>query len=424
MSIKGLSTREDVNPRFLSLGKLVKGGPKDKQGKVGEDLDHFRFKPADATDEELAAAFFSVYGKEPNHIKFYLPYDEMERCFSSWREDYGQNQMLKRRCDGEYWVSWVEGARRYNGVKRCTLPMKDTENRCPECPLAFVGRLEVILPPLWEAGFVGLVTIETHSINDIGAIAGKLMQCEPLTGKEFVLWRQEQKIGVPIKGKRVAVEKSLVFVELTRDWLQMQYIEAAKRQALARLNGAIAIASLEAGEGEEELPFSEPPLDEEWGASYVDLETGEVIEDEEQEPEQEPEQAEQEEEQPLKPRDERPYPPPVIKAKIEQYVEARSKAGATDAQRQLVAMKLRECFAGEEDADSKAHSVLNWLCGFESTKAVEMKQGHVDGIMKWVLLDGNKDSSGDYPLHPNAPAEAAAIVREALVAEGQQEMGF
>lgn len=268
MPIKGLSTREDTSPRFLSLGKLVKGGPKTKDGKIGPDLDHFRFKPKNGDSHELEHAFFGSYGSECNHIKFYLPYDEMERCFSSWREDYGQNEMLKRRCDGEHWIDWVEGPVRKHGCKICTLPMKDSENRCPDCPLSYVGRLELILPPLWEAGFIGLVTLETHSINDIGAIAGKLVQCEPLSGKEFILWREDRKMGAPIKGKRVAIEKSLIFIELTQEWLQMQYLESAQRQAVARLGGQ-PLAS---------LPEPQEPIDGDEPEEYEDF-LGELLDD-------------------------------------------------------------------------------------------------------------------------------------------------
>jgi len=399
MPIKGLSTREDTSPRFLSLGKLVKGGPKTKDGKIGPDLDHFRFKPSNGDSHELERAFFGSYGSKPNHLKFYLPYDEMERCFSSWREDYGQNQMLKRRCDGEYWIDWVEGPVRKHGRKVCTLPMKDTENRCPDCPLAYVGRLEIILPPLWEAGFIGLVTLETHSINDIGAIAGKLVQCEPLSGKEFILWREDRTMGAPIKGKRVAIEKSLIFIELTQEWLQMQYLESAQRQAVARLGGQPLPS----------LPEPQESLEDEDDEEIL----GEVLEEEPPAAQEPPGTA-----VPPPTNGTRPYAPDVVKSKLTPVVEAGSQAPATDKQRALIAGKLEECFAGEADADQKRHTVTYYLFGLDSVS--DFKQGHVDATIKWILLDGNKDSSGDYPLHPNAPAEAAAIVRLALEEAGQQ----
>lgn len=117
----------------------------------------------------------------------------------------------------------------------------------------------------------------------------------------------------------------------------------------------------------------------------------------------------------------RPYSPEAIMARLTPIVAAGSGAPATDKQRQLIASKLNECFAADPDADKKRHTITNYLFGFESANDPAMKQGHVDAVLKWVLLDGKKDDTGDYPLHPKAPAEAAAIVREALIAEGQTE---
>jgi len=117
----------------------------------------------------------------------------------------------------------------------------------------------------------------------------------------------------------------------------------------------------------------------------------------------------------------RPYSAEAVKARLAPIVTAGSTAPATDKQRQLIASKLNECFAEDPDADKKRHTVTHYLFGFESTNDAAMKQGHVDATLKWILLDGNKDDTGDYPLHPKAPAEAAAIVREALLTEGQTE---
>jgi len=232
MPIRGLSTREDTTPRFPIIGKLRKGGP--KQGKrFGPDLDHFRFT---SDDPEIEQEFHRIYGAEPDFLQVYLPFDTMEDNFSSWREQYGANGLVKIRCDGENWVNWVDGPRYMRGQKPCPFAYKDTGHRCPKCELAYVGRLSVILEPLWRAGHIGLVTLETHSINDIGRIAGKLVQHEPLTGKEFALFRRDTRIGVPIKNRRAAVEKSLVYIELSQRWMVAQ-LEAAQDSAYAMLNG-------------------------------------------------------------------------------------------------------------------------------------------------------------------------------------------
>ena len=238
MPIKGLSTREDTTARFKVIGKLRKGEPKQSNGQMGADLaDYFRFT---SDDPEIVRTFYGIYGDKPNHIDFYLPFDHEEANFSSWRELYGTNGLVKRRCDGEHWQNWIDGMRYMRGQKLCELECKDTPNRCPGCPMTSIGRLSIILEPMWRAGYIGLITVLTSGINDIGEISSRLVQHEPLAGKEFELYRETRKIGAPNKktNKRMAVSKSLVFVELTQRWM-LNEIEAAKRTAQARLTGNV-----------------------------------------------------------------------------------------------------------------------------------------------------------------------------------------
>jgi len=257
--IIGVSRREDVTSRFKTLGKLKKGAPK-SEGL--SDLEYFRFDPA-KDDAALLQAFEDAYGPEPQVLdRVYLPYDKMEQCFSSWRELYGQNGLCKVRCNGDVIVDWIEGNRHRHGHRICDKKFKDTENRCPDCPLKPVGRLEIILPELWEAGYIGLVTLETHSWNDIATIAGKLVQWEPLTGRPFKLWREDTRIGVPIKDRRAAMEHSLIKLELTDERLMLEF-EAAKRRDRERIEGP---ALLEPGQGDGDAP-----------AVLIDEMTGEIV---------------------------------------------------------------------------------------------------------------------------------------------------
>lgn len=216
MPILGVSDRGSVEPRFKNIGKLRKGGPK-RNGQFGLDLDHFRFT---SEQSEVVSAFYEAYGKQPARLDVFLPYDEMECCFSSWRELYGSNGLCKCRCDGSHWIDWIFEDKHHHGYRPCAKEFCDTENRCPECPLKPVGRLSVILPALWAAGHIGLVTVETHSWNDIAHLSAKLTQWEPLSGKPFTLWREQVKIGAPIDGRRAAVNKQLVKIELTDSYLQ------------------------------------------------------------------------------------------------------------------------------------------------------------------------------------------------------------
>lgn len=239
MPIQGVSDRDSADPRFKNIGKLRKGGPK-RNGQFGIDLDHFRFT---SEQTEVVSAFYEAYGEQPARLEVFLPYDEMERCFSSWRELYGRNGLCKCRCDGSHWVDWIIDDQHHHGYRPCTKEFRDTENRCPGCPLKQVGRLSVILPALWAAGHIGLVTVETHSWNDIAHLSAKLTQWEPLPGKPFTLWREQEKIGAPINGKRAAVEKSLVKIELTDSYLQ-DLFNSAQQKAIA------AVASPESPEPE------------------------------------------------------------------------------------------------------------------------------------------------------------------------------
>jgi hypothetical protein len=232
MPIRGVSAREDARPTLPEGGKLRKGAK--KQGnRPGADLTYFRFT---SDDPEIEQAFVEAYGQKPDSLNVYLPYSTMEENFSSWRELWGQNNLLKLRCDGACWTEWVEGPRKMRGEKECTLPCRDTLNRCPDCELVPAGRLAVILPELWEMGHIVTVTMETHGWNDIGYISNKLLMYEPLAGKEFRLYRETQKVGAPIGNKRGAVDKSLVKIELTQEWMLAQ-LEAQRTEALALLTG-------------------------------------------------------------------------------------------------------------------------------------------------------------------------------------------
>jgi hypothetical protein len=271
MPIIGVSRREDADPRFKSLGKLKKGAPKSSRP---QDLDYFRF---DAPNADVLQAFIAAYGNEPDRLEIYLPYATMEENFTSWREAYGQNGLCKIRCDGDYWTDWIEGARHYHGHKQCVFDCKDTENKCPGCALKPVGRLTIILPQLWHAGYIGLVTLETHSWNDIATIAGKLVQWEPLQGKAFVIWREDTRIGAPINGKRAAIEKSLIKIERTDEELLLDF-QAARRTARAALVDVIPEDATDEEEFDGELvyeDYTEPtpdfhgaPMDE---LAYDDL---------------------------------------------------------------------------------------------------------------------------------------------------------
>jgi hypothetical protein len=121
-----------------------------------------------------------------------------------------------------------------------------------------VGRLSVIMEPLWQEGFIGLVTVETHGITDLLNIGGALVTNEPLTGKVFRLFRKPQTVGAPLKkeGRRIAVEKWMVDLELDREWALLE-MARQEQQAQARY-ALVAQASRPVNEAE---PESASPAD-------------------------------------------------------------------------------------------------------------------------------------------------------------------
>jgi len=220
MTIKGLT--DDVTPRFPRLGKLRKGGEKTSTG-FGPDLNHFRFT---SERPDVAEAFIEAYGEAPAMLPVFLPYATPQECFQSWKEKWAAGGM-QHRCDGVTCEIWLgQDGKYHRDPKPCP-------GGCEE-----VGRLELILPHLWLAGFVGFVTLETHSINDILAISQSLGLAYllrqngnlDLRGMEFTLRRVPEKISVPgfgnNQGKRQRVEKWMVKIEPATSWVMLEAPQA------------------------------------------------------------------------------------------------------------------------------------------------------------------------------------------------------
>lgn len=207
MPIVGLT--DTVAPRFPRLGKLRKGGPK-TGNKPGEDLTHFRFDG----EGEIASAFADAYGQAPATLHVYLPFGTIDECFQTWKEKWVAGGLVHR-CDGKTMHIWRNG----NGYSR---EARACDGGCDE-----VGRLEVILPELIRAGFVGYVTLETHGINDMlglqATLAAAYAARHDLRGIEFVLRRVEREISTPSPdGKRVRRKKWIVELAPAPRWAQMQ----------------------------------------------------------------------------------------------------------------------------------------------------------------------------------------------------------
>lgn len=259
MPIKRLSTTGRA--AFPRIGKLRKGGEKGAKG-FGADLTYFRFT-ADKGYEDAAAVFAEIYGDQPQALRVYLPYAEPRRNFDAWQEQWGRGETLIHRCDGETCVKWLEDGK----------PVTDYEmkQRHP-CPGGCkpVGRLEVILPEMWESGYMGLVTMETHSVNDIAHIEAVLAEMyersdhdKGLQGIAFVLRRKEERIKRATETGMQTMTKWLVKIEPEPEWMLAQ-LDVARREQL--------------GVTEPDVVAVDDP-----GDLPVDVETGEILDDDEPE---------------------------------------------------------------------------------------------------------------------------------------------
>lgn len=225
MPIKGLT--DELVPAFPTLGKLRKGGARPEDGKApGKDLEHFRFVgriPA------LDAAFLECYGPKPVMLRVYFPYQTPDECFSTWKEAWVAGG-LKHRCDGSNTTIILGADGKYSRVPQ------PCPGGCDE-----VGRLVFILPELLQAGHVGFVTLETHSIHDILNITASLRLAEEakgdLRGIEWTLTREPEKISTPSKDGRVRREKWLVKLYPSVRFAQLAFVRQEQIEAPEETDG-------------------------------------------------------------------------------------------------------------------------------------------------------------------------------------------
>lgn len=261
MPIKGLTDRESLAPRWPRLGKLRKGAAKER-GKIGKDLDYFRFT---SDDPVIVEAFKDVYGDTPSSIKVFLPYATPEENFQTWQEEWVASGLVHR-CDREICKSYrkPDGTMAHDPIS-CPYAdgKKERTKSSPGCKE--IGRLSVVLPGLIHAGFGGEVVFETGSNHDLriitstlyqveaekkeflakmaGAIRdGRLMSSEAqlmagegLQGIPFLLQRYQDVVSAPTDNGRIRVKKSLVRLVPVSAWMTNQ-LKAAEAGAFAILS--------------------------------------------------------------------------------------------------------------------------------------------------------------------------------------------
>lgn len=394
MPIKGLSDRQ---LSFPSIGVIRKGAPKDERGRLGKDLTYFRTE-FDEQETATAQIFKNKYGSEPREINILLPFDEIDRCWDAWIEAYTAGRMVAR-SDGEKFIYLIDTKTGEMLVKdgQPNKPYKPgpvgtyTDGKGKEQPIECkpVGRLKVVIPELQRLAYM---TVMTTSVHDIGNISAQLEALKTvnngrLAGIPMVLRRRPKKISTPKPdGTRARYTKWMLSIEADPGWVRAKLLDF-KHAALP-------------GNGLDFLGDGDEPIEAE--DFEQDIYEEEVYEDDIP---SEPEEME------------RPYPPEVVKGKIQERAKTHDGETAKKEQVGLMVGMLEVCYAGE-GADLKRHEACNYLTGAASSKS--MKPEFVLALLDW--LKPEKLDTGEYMPDGMAIREAQAIITARLEEIGQEKL--
>lgn len=224
MPIVGVTHRRAGLP---VIGRLRKGDPKLQADRPGSDTDHFRL---DTSLPEVQEMFEAQYGKEPKRIDVLLPYRSLLENFPHDVEKW-QSSGLIWRGNGERLSLWYDAKHgyvsdpEYKQGKPC--PIDD-----PDCK--WTGRLFLIVPTLWQAGYTGVLMMTTTSKHDVMSLVSELRAIEERTkggdlrGLVMRLFRQEDTITYERGGKRTQRTHWGVHMAALPPWEQpfMEQIEA------------------------------------------------------------------------------------------------------------------------------------------------------------------------------------------------------
>lgn len=399
MPIRGLT--DNVRPAFPRLGKLRKGDEKPAQGnRPGQELPYWRFT---SETPDIEQAFVKAYGEECTSLEVALPFPAIDDNWQAWQEDWVAGG-LSHRCDGAICSIWLREDGTYSHEP------KPCPGGCKP-----VGRLNVALKGLFHAGWVGYVTMETHSINDIINIQASLEAVvmargsNDLTGIEFDLRRVQRSISTPgSNGKRVRRDKWMVELSPGKQWALHQ-LERSRAKALLGLTAGYDDMLVDPQTGE--IVDS----DGDWSDADDDVIEGEIVKDEP--PKQTPQG---------NGTDARPGSVENVQSWLKTSVAQRIRKGsATD---NAIDSNLTGAVAGRiaalfpHDADTvilgqKRHALLYGLFGKKSTKELTDAEGRA--LLAWSAMQGD---DGEWQVNPDAIIEADRVVISVEEAAGQKKL--
>jgi len=405
MGIKGLTGK---GASFPEIGQIRKGSAKPENGKgPGRDLDYFRVI-FDEQERDSVNIFKKNYGEKPQEINFFLPFNEIDRCFDAWLEAYTAGRMVAR-SDGEKFLYWVDTKTGEIKVKNGLpyTPYKEgqsvgsyTDGKDKEQLIycAPVGRLKIVVRELRRLAYMTVMTTSKHDIANLDAQLEGLRAVNggQISGIPLVLKRRPKKISVPTKnGKRSRYTKWMLSIEADPSWV---WEKSQELQQLATPENHTNYA-ISAG--------SEEPID-----VYLDEPEGfdpPSVTEIDPQPEAGNEQKDEET---------RPYAPEMVKAKIEDMAGGIYKdKTAKKEQKGLMVGMVETCFA-EGDTARKRYAVCKYLTGHASSKKIQ--DSYVLALLKWLAPE--QDDGGAYIPCADAIKEAQSIWTANLKEEGQQNL--
>lgn len=112
----------------------------------------------------------------------------------------------------------------------------------------------------------------------------------------------------------------------------------------------------------------------------------------------------------------RPYSPEALRAYVAELSAKHDGKTVNQKQRGLLAGKLNELFAPDENAESKRKALTRYVFGTESTK--DLTPSQVIAALEWLNM--TQDSGGEWMIDSLAVKEAQAVL--ANLAEGSQQL--
>lgn len=419
MSIPGLTDR---SKSFKEVGRLRKGASKQEGLK---DLPYFRpdFRP---DEREASERFRDAYGDQPTRINVRLAFQEVERCWDAFYAVYTTAGLLGKAggVDGREGAWWIylrdnktgqvvvkdgEPAMKFDP----SVPVYSYKGKKGDDVAVFAkpeGRLSVLIPELM---MVNYVTVVTHSWYDIGRISEQLAAIKELAARTgttlpmvpLVLTRRPEMISIAYDGRKRMAEKWLINIDVRSDWAEAQF------RLLDSIKPGIALpASVEI-----EMPKLPASIQEdEWNA-----EDYEEPEPAQPEPQPEPEPARPEPQK--QPASGRPYQREKLieTLKFAQGVFMARGYTIAPTDRNMVAVNVEACFAGDAGSEEMRRTVVAALTGKTSVK--DLTDAEVYSLKRWLNVKPD-ETTGEWLPDPLAVIEAWDVYHRAVEEAGQMAM--